>query len=199
MRRLFLILASTLSWLPAAAAGGGGAADGNLLVTPQFGLVFWTLVTFILLLVVLGRFAWKPLLGALNERERSIQESLDNARTEREQAQKLLDEHRELVAQARRERSEAVAAGQRDAERLKAEILEEGRKQREQMLKQTEEQVKAEMRQARSELRGVAADLSVRVAEKLLAHNMDDAAQRKLVEDYLSELEGAPGGAPSGS
>jgi F-type H+-transporting ATPase subunit b len=85
-----------------------------------------------------------------------------------------------------------MAAGQRDAERLKDEIVEQGRKQREKLLTQAEAQITAEMGQARAELRGVAADLSIRVAERLLSRNLDDAAQRKLVEEYLDELERTP-------
>ena len=173
-------------------ASGDGGYDASLLITPQPGLIIWTIVTFVLLAWVLGRYAWRPLLGAIEARERTIRESLDQARTEREESTRLIEEHRELVAEARRERAEAVAAGQRDAERLKDEIIEQGRKQREKLLTQAEAQIEAEMGQARSELRGVAADLSIRVAERLLSRNLDDSAQRKLVEEYLDELERTP-------
>jgi len=171
---------------PVAASEGGG---GSSLIEPNIGTIFWTLVTFVILVFLLGRYAWKPLLGALQERERSIQEAIDQARGDREQAEKLVEEQRQLLDQARRERAEAVAAGQRDAEKVKAEILEEAKKQREKLLSQTQAQVEAGMRQARSELRGIAADLALRAAEKLLATNLDDASQRKLVEDYLTDLE----------
>jgi F-type H+-transporting ATPase subunit b len=172
--------------VPVAASGGGG---GSSLIEPNVGTIFWTVVTFVILAFLLGRYAWKPLLGALQERERSIQESIDQARGNREQAEKLLDEQRQLLDQARRERAEAVAAGQRDAEKVKAEILQEAREQREKLLNQTQAQVEAGLRQARSELRGIAADLALRAAEKLLVKNLDDASQRKLVEDYLADLE----------
>ena len=103
----------------ATSALASGAEDsGSLLITPKFGVIIWTLVTFLILLYVLGRFAWRPLLGAIEERERSIRENLDHAALERVEAEKLLEEHKALVAQARRERAEALAAGQRDAERL---------------------------------------------------------------------------------
>jgi F-type H+-transporting ATPase subunit b len=176
------------------AFASGGESDPSMLVMPQFGLIFWTVVTFLLLAFILGRFAWKPLLGAIEARERSIQESLDQARTEREDAEKLLEEHKGLVAQARRERAEAMAEGQRDAERLKAGIVEEGRKQREKLLEQAEAQIEAEMRQARTELRGIAADLSIRAAGRLLSSQLDEKAQRRLVEEYLDELEQMPDG-----
>jgi F-type H+-transporting ATPase subunit b len=169
----------------ASEGGGGGAA----LITPEIGTIFWTLVTFVVLALLLGRFAWKPLLGALDERETSIRESIEQARKDREDAEGLLAEHRALLDQARRERAEAVAAGQRDAEKLKAEILEQARGQRAQLLEQTEAQVQAGMRQARSELRSVAVDLAIQAAEKLIAKNLDEQTQRRLIEDYLADLE----------
>jgi F-type H+-transporting ATPase subunit b len=170
----------------AMAAGGEG---GNSLIEPKIGTIFWTVVTFLFLAFILGRFAWKPLLGALDERQRSIEGSLEQAKRERAEAQGLLDEHKELVAQARRERAQAVSQGQEDAEKLKAEILGEARQQREQLIKQTEEQVRAGIAHARDDLRRTTADLAIQAAEKLLAKSLDDATQRKLVEDYLADLE----------
>jgi len=152
--------------------------------------MFWTALTFVILLILLRRFAWKPLLGAIEDRERTIRTDLERAEEGRKDAEKLVVEHKALVAEARRDHAEAVAAGQRDAERVKEEILAEGRRQREQLLKQAEGQIQAEMRQARKELRGIAADLSIQVAEKLLARNLDEPTQRKLVDEYLAELEG---------
>lgn len=187
LRRAAAVTALLFAALPALASEGGGG--GASLIEPKFGTVFWTLITFIILIVLLARFAWRPLLGALETREKSIQESIDKAREDREQAEQLISRHRELLDQARRERAEAVSEGQRDAEKLKAEILDEARKQREQVLAQTQKQVEAGLRQARAELRGVAVDLAIQAAEKLLTKNLDDPTQRRLVEEYLADLE----------
>lgn len=168
------------------AEGGGGA---SALITPEPGLMFWTLVTFLILLVLLGKFAWGPILKAMNAREDGIRGELDNARKEREEAQRLLDEHRALLNQARKERADAVEAGRRDAERLKAEILEDARKQREQLVQSAQVQIDAGLRQARAELKGEAADLAILAAGKLIGGNLDNATQRRLVEDYLTDLE----------
>ena len=168
-----------------AEAGGGGSA----LITPHIGLIFWTLVTFLLLLFLLSKFAWGPIIKAMDAREDGIKSDLDNARKEREQAQHLLEEHRAMLTLARKERADAVEAGRRDAERLKAEILEDARKQREQLMKQAEEQIDAGLRQARAGLKGEAADLAIQAAGKLMGKNLDDATQRRLVEDYLADLE----------
>jgi F-type H+-transporting ATPase subunit b len=182
---LFLVAAA----VPAEAAEGGGSS----LIEPKFGTIFWTVLTFGTLLFLLRRYAWKPLLGALGEREKSINESIEQARRDREQAESLLQQQRELLEQSRRERAGALNEGRRDAEKVKAEILEEARAQREKLLRQTEAQVQAGMRQARTELRGVAVDLALRAAEKLLTRNLDEAAHRKLIEDYLADLESSEG------
>ena len=181
--------AAVLAAAPALASEGGEAAGGNALITPHIGLFFWTLVTFLILLFGLKRFAWGPIIAAMHGREQGIRSDLERASKEREEAQSLVEEQRALLNQARRERAEAVEAGRQDAERLKAEILEEARKQREQLAKQAETQIEASMRQARAELKGAAADLALQAAGKLLAKNLDDQTQRRLVEDYIADLE----------
>ena len=107
----------------------------------------------------------------------------------------LLEEHKALVARARAERAEALAQGQRDAERVKAEILDEARRQREDLLKQAQAQIDAGLRQARAELRASTADMAIQIAEKLLVKNLDDATQRRLVEEHLADLERRESGA----
>ena len=200
MRRIvtLLLLAPAAAGTAAVAAeeGGGG---GNLLITPQFGLIFWTAITFLLLLLLLGKIAWKPLLGALAAREKGIQDSLDGAARDRDEAHSLLAQHKELLLLARKERAEAVEAGRQDAERVKAELLDEAKRQRETPLEQSQMQIQAGIRQAKLELKTVAADLAIQVAAKLLSKNLDGPTQRKLVEDYLSDLERLPppGGTPS--
>jgi F-type H+-transporting ATPase subunit b len=173
--------------LPAMASEGGGGAQA--LLTPHIGTMFWTLITFLFMVVVLGRFAWKPMLGALGAREKAIQDSIDQARKDREDAEALVAEQRELLAEAHRQRSEAAEHGRKEAERLKGEILDQANQQREQLLRQTEEQVRSELRQARAELKAFTADLAIGAAERLLARNLDDGTQRKLVDEYLADLE----------
>ena len=180
---------ATALLLVSASAHAEESVNSSLLIQPQFGTIFWTTLTFILLLVLLGKFAWKPLLAAVEARESGIRDAIDEAKRGREEAQRLVEEHRAMVNLARKERAEAVDAGRRDAERLKAEILDEARKQRDQLLKQAEAQIQAGIRQAKAELSGAAADLAIRAAGRLMQKNLDDPTQRKLVEDYLTELE----------
>ena len=198
MRSSRLVAGLTLSAaiaVPAMATGAEGGG-GSSLISPDVGTMFWTFVTFLALVFLLGRFAWKPLIGALEAREGAIKSTIDKTNKDRGEAEDLLKQHRQLLEQARRERAEAVAAGQQDAERLKTEILDGARAQRDQLLQQTQAQVAAEMREARGDLRKAAVDLSIQAAGKLLSKNLDDATQRKLVEDHLSDLERSAGSNP---
>jgi F-type H+-transporting ATPase subunit b len=173
-----------------------GAGGGNALIQPQLGTIIWTTITFLILLVLLGRYAWKPLLSVVDAREKGIRDTLDTARQQREESQRILEEHKALLNQARRERAEAVEAGRRDAERVKGDILEEARRQREQLVAQAEEHVAASLRRARLELKTEVAGLAIQAAGKLLAKNLDDPTQRRLVEEYIADLErlgSAPG------
>ncbi len=188
MRRLVLPLAALLLVSASAHAAEGGNSS-SLLIQPQFGTIFWTVVTFLILSFLLGRFAWKPLLGAVEARESGIRDAIQGAQRDRDEAQRFLEEQRAMLSLARKERAEAVEAGRRDAERLKSEILDEARKQREQLQKQAEAQIEAGLRQARAALKGEATDLAIQAAGKLLGRNLDDATQRRLVEDYLADLE----------
>jgi len=182
---LLVLFGSTVPVL-AASDGGGGA---KALMEPHIGTIFWTLITFLVLAFLLGKVAWKPLLGALDAREKSIEDSLDQARNERDEAEKLLEEHKALIAAAHRERAEALTRAGQEAERLKSGIMDEARDQREKLLAQSREQVEAGLKQAKAELQSVAVDLAIQAATKLLEKNVDDPTQRKLVEDHLADLE----------
>jgi len=189
------VLGALASVSPGWASSEGGAG-GAALLTPQIGTIFWTFVTFIALVILLRRFAWKPLLGAIDAREQSIRDSFDEAQKNRDEAESLVGEHRELLAAARRERAEAVEQGKRDAEKVKSEILDEAKAQRARVLEETQGQIDAGLRRAHSELRATAVDLAIQAAEKLLSRNLDDATQRRLVEEHLAELERNSGDSP---
>jgi F-type H+-transporting ATPase subunit b len=189
MTRRLIVFSGGLLPLAVLAAEGEQAAGGSALITPAPGLFIWTVITFVILLLLLWKTAWKPLLAAVESRERTIREAQEAARKDREEAGAMLAEQRDLVTQARRERAEALAAGQRDAERLKAEILDEARRQKDELLKQADAQMQAGLRQARAELRATTAEAAIAVAEKLLAKSLDDATQRRLVEEHLADLE----------
>jgi len=197
-RRALVALALCVAGAPGLLAASE-EVSGSDLIKPNIGTLFWTALTFLIFVFLLGKFGWRPLMSALDARESSVRESIESAKTNREEAERVLGEHKQLVAGAHRERAAALAAAQEEGERLKAEILEEARKQREQVLAQADAQVKSGLRQAKAELRAVAVDLAIQAAGKLLDKNLDDAAQRQLVERHLADLErsGGSSAAPS--
>lgn len=162
------------------------------LITPEFGTMFWTLFTFAILAFLLGRYAWKPLLTLLDERERSVKESLESARKARADADEMLQKNQEFLANARRETAALLEQGRKESEILRAELLTQARKESQDLIEQGKRQIQYEQKQAVEELRRQVAGLAIGAAERLIERNLDDATHRKLVADYLQSLP-APG------
>jgi len=159
------------------------------LLTPEPGLMLWTLITFGLLLVLLRAFAWKPLLAVIEERERVVRDSLESSRRAQEEAESALEENRKILAEARKAAAGVVQRGEKDAEQVREELLQKARKEGEELLRQGREEMEREKRAAVREIRGVAADLALAAAEKLVEERMDGPLQRRLVERYLEEMD----------
>ena len=150
--------------------------------------MIWTIVTFVILLIVLRAVAWKPLLGMLAERERRIQESLDQAERAREEAQAAVEENRQAMAKARADAQETVTRGREAAERLAQEVRQRAEVQAEQMIEQASRTIQQEKDRAISELRKQVADLAIRAAGKVLDENLDDARNRKMVDEFIDRI-----------
>jgi len=157
-------------------------------VSINFGLVVWQLITFVLLLWLLGKVAWKPILRTLEERERTIKGSLDEARGSREEALALVEEHRRKLQNAQAEAAEILATGRREAETLRASLMEKSRAEADELLSRARSTIEGETRAALVELRSAAADLAVAAAGKLLEANLDDKKQRELAERAIASL-----------
>lgn len=164
------------------------AGGGSPLFSISTGLVIWTWIIFLLLLFLLSKTAWKPLLRVLEERERRIQEAIDSARLQREEAERILAEHRRMLAEGQGQAQEIVAQGRKVAERLKEEILEEGRREQEQILARARDEIARERERALEALRREAVDLSLAAAERLLRKEVDSAENRRLVEEFLAQM-----------
>jgi F-type H+-transporting ATPase subunit b len=157
------------------------------------GLVFWTLITFISLAVLLRWKAWGPILHAVDEREKRIREAVDGAKRDREEAQKLLEEHRRLVGDARREGAESVHRALAEAEVARQEMLVKSRKEAEEIVVQAKRQIDEQVKRARAELSQAVVDLALDAAEKVVGEALSDPQhQRKLVEEYVREFSQQP-------
>jgi F-type H+-transporting ATPase subunit b len=166
------------------------AADsGNFLVTPNVGVMIWTLVAFGLTFFVLKRLAFPRIAEALDRRQRAIEESIEAAERTKQEADQLLAEYRERLGAARQQAEEIIARARKAAEAAQEEALAKARIQREELMEQTRRDIEAETRRAIMEIRSEVADLTVMATEKVTRKVLTEDDQRRLVEEALSELD----------
>jgi len=151
------------------------------------GLMIWTWITFIIVLVILATKAWRPMIKALENRENFIRESLAEAEAARQEADKIALEYEAMVAKARQEAQAIVSAGKDTAERMKTEILNEAQEKSAGILKQAETQIHAEREKAISEIRTQIVDISLAAAAKILSKSITADDNERLIEDALKE------------
>ncbi len=175
-------------------AAGGGHGGGNPLLRITPGLSIWTLIIFLLLLLVLWRWGWGALVGKLDARDVAIRGAIDEAKSERTEAAKLLTEHQVLLDTTRRESSEMIVEAQQEAKRERQRIVDDAREEYEKVLVRGREQIEQETRAALAELRRSSADLALEVATKVIRRSMKDEDHHRMAEHFVSELEEDQGG-----
>ncbi len=163
------------------------------LFSVDFGLSVWTLLTFLTLLFILGRYAWKPLLGALDARERGIQDNIDEARRQREEAGKLLAQHREQLAEGRRQAQAVVAETRAAAEKLRKELEAKAREDTQAMLANARREIERERKAAVEAVRTESVDVALAVASRLLGERLDADRDRQLATSYIDDLTESEG------
>ena len=169
--------------------GGEEEGSGSFLVSPDVGLMIWTLLVFGLSLFQLSKFAFPRIAEALDKRQRAIEDSIETAERTRTEADALLAEYRERLAEARTQADEIVARARKTGEHQEAESLADAKRKREEMMDQTRREIQAETNRAIAEIRSQVADLTVLATEKVTRKSLTDTDQRKLVEDAISELD----------
>ena len=169
-------------------AEGGGFTPFS--INP--GLILWTVVVFGLLLALLWKFGWPAILKSVEDRERRIQQQLDEAERARAEAARLLEEHKRTLGNARGEAQAIIAQAQALGEKERQGILERARAEQELLLDRARKEIDGEKEKALLALRREAVDLSIAAASKLIEQNLDTAANRKLVVEYLATLEQRP-------
>lgn len=153
------------------------------------GMMFWTLVIFGLLVAVLWRFGWPTLLRMVEEREARIAKQLASAEQANAEAARLLEEHRQALAQARAEAQDILAGAKAVSQKEREQLLAKTREEQEQLLERARRDIEGEKEKAILALRREAVDLSIAAASKLVESNLDSDANRRLVLDYLTTLE----------
>lgn len=153
------------------------------------GLSVWTIVVFALVLFVLGKFAWGPILGQVQDRESSIQRSIDEAREMHQEAETLLEEHRKQLADARRQAQEIVSEGREVGERLRREIESKAREEADAILERARAEIGRERDRAMETIRTESVDLALAAAGRILGEKLDAEADRALIQRYLEEMD----------
>jgi F-type H+-transporting ATPase subunit b len=162
-------------------------ASGPL--TVDGGLMFWTIVVFLLLLAILKRFAWPAVLGAVEAREKALEEQLAEAERNRVEAAALLAEHKKLVGDARAQAGSILAEARSAADKERAVALEKTKQEQQELLDRARREIGSERDRAIADLRREAVDISLAAASKLIGERLDSETDRKLVTDYLATLD----------
>ncbi len=173
----------------AQAEHGGEEEGGSFLVSPNVGLMIWTLLVFGISLWVLAKYAFPRIAEALDRRQKAIEDSIDAAETTRKEAEQILAEYRERLAEARGQADDIVARARKTGEAAENEIVTDARAKREEMMEQTRRDIEAETRRAIQAIRSEVADLTVLATEKVARKSLTSEDQKRLVDEALSELD----------
>ena len=173
------------------AAGGG-------LVSLQVNLMFWTLVIFLILFWVLKKYAFPAVLNAVEAREKALADAIEGAKRDRDEAARVLEEHRAQLEGARGEAQRFIAEARAVAEKSRAELLEKTRQEQQEMLERARRDIGIERDKAIAELRREAVDLAIAGASKVVEQNLDSDKNRAMVESFLSSMS-MPGADATGA
>lgn len=161
----------------------------NPLVQPDPGLFIWTIVTFLVLLALLAKFAWRPLLQALDSRQELIRKSLDDAQQAKLELERLQHESAQIIRQARVDAESIIASSRSDAERLREEMRQKARAEGDSIVRNAERQIQVETERALQQIRHEAVDLSVMIASKIIQRNLSKEDNEKLIDEALKQVD----------
>ncbi|MDP7126545.1 MAG: F0F1 ATP synthase subunit B [Candidatus Marinimicrobia bacterium] len=161
----------------------------NPLVQLDPGLFIWTIITFLVLFFALAKFAWKPLLKMLKDREDMIRDSLDDAEKAKVELERLSEESEAIMAKARSEAQSILAEGKTAAEKVKDDIIAKSKEQANKIREDAENQIQVEKEKAIAEIKGEVVNLTLSVAEKLIQKNLSDADNKSLIEASLKKVK----------
>jgi F-type H+-transporting ATPase subunit b len=165
------------------------ASSGSFLISPNVGLMIWTLLLFGISMYVLAKLAFPRITAALDRRQHAIEESIDSADRTRREADELLAEYRERLKEARAQADKIVERARHAAEVHEQEALGDAKEKREQLMEQTRRDIEAETRRAIDTIRREVADLTVLATEKVTRKMLTDEDQRRLVQEALGEID----------
>ena len=158
------------------------------MLEPNPGLVVWTIVTFALLVLILRKFAWRPILESLHKREEHVRTSIERAEQAQQEAERLLEEHRRQIAQAEQEGHRILNESRALGDKPKQEIVDSANQQSRRIVEQAKQEIERDKDAALSELRGEVASLAIQAASKILDETLDEDRHRKIIDSSLKGL-----------
>jgi F-type H+-transporting ATPase subunit b len=176
------MLSNILLGVIASEGGGGSLLDVNP------GLIIWTIITFLVLLIILRKVAWKPILTALDNREKEIEDSLNRAEQAKEEAQKILEENQASLAKVEEESKKIIDQSRAYAENLKEQMLKDSKGQAQKIIEDAGNEIERQKDAAFEELKNQIAEISVNAAEKIIKENLDAEKNKTIVNKYLSGI-----------
>jgi F-type H+-transporting ATPase subunit b len=176
--------APALAQEPATAAAHAPAD----LLSPNYGLMAWTLIIFVILAIVLAKFAFGPITRSVEAREQALDEAMNAARRDREEAARLLAEHRAALDASRGEAQKIIADAREAAERVRAEIVEQAHAEQARVMERTRHEIESEKLKAIADLRREAVELAIAGASRVIEKNLDQPTNRQIVESFLASV-----------
>ena len=165
------------------------SSSGSFLITPNVGLMIWTLLLFGISMYILWKLAFPRISDALDRRQKAIEESIDHAEQIRHQADEILAEYRERLQEARGQAQEIIDRARKTGEMHERDSEAEAKARREQLMEQTRREIELETRRAIEDIRREVADLTVAATEKVTRKVLTEQDQQRLVQEALSELD----------
>jgi len=188
MRLSTLRSLAILTLAPAVLAAQEAPAGTRTFMKPDTGLMVWTLVIFLLLMVVLSKYAFGPITAAVEAREKALEDAIESAKRDRDEAAKLLERHQAAIDAARGEAQKIISDGRVVSEKMRADLLDQTRKEQQDMLERARREIDSEKDKAIMQLRREAVDLALAGASKVIEQNLESQKNRQLVESYLASI-----------
>ena len=160
--------------------------EGLLKVDP--GLLLWTIITFVVLLLILWKTAWKPIVEALDARAEKVRSDIDQADKSRQEAEKVLAEHKELMSNAKGESAKIISQGREEAEKVRSEIIEKAQGDAKEMAERAKREISMAKEAALAELKSEIVTISTDIASKVIGKNLNPEDQNALVEEALNKI-----------
>lgn len=165
-----------------------GHSEKPSLLSVNPGLIIWQLIIFVVLLFILKKIAWKPLLDALHSREKGIKDSIEQAEQIKKESEELREQNKKILAEANAQSMKIINDSKDIANKLRDDLMAKAQDDSRKMLEQAKIEIQQEKESAMSDLRNEVSDLAIKAAEKIISENLDETKQKKIVNDFISQI-----------